>query len=83
MSHLDYVRTLVEGMGDREFTTQEIADLMADYWEKNRVHGDRTMRVTKAYGYLKVLAEYGMVIKTRLDYSPDSKMKVAYWRRAE
>jgi len=83
VSHLDYVRTLVEGMGDREFTTREIADLMADYWERNRVHGDGTMRVTKAYKYLKVLAEYGMVSKTRLDYSPDTKMRVTYWRRTE
>lgn len=83
MAHIDYVKSLVETMGDREFTTQEIADMMVDYWEKNRVHGGRVMRVTKAYEYLKTLSEIGLITKTRLDYSPNTRGKVAYWRRTE
>lgn len=83
MAHIDYVKSLVDAMGDREFTTGEIADLMIDYWEDNRVHCDRTVRITKAYSFLKTLAKWGFVTRTRIDYSPATKLKVAYWKRIE
>lgn len=83
MAHIDYVKGLVESMGDREFTTQDIADLMIDYWKANRVYDNRFSRVTKAYGYLTTLAKWGIVTKTRMDYAPTSRVKVAYWRRVE
>lgn len=83
MAHIDYVKTLVDAMGDHEFTTMEIADQMIDYWRQNRVYDNTFMRVTKAYGYLSKLAKWGFVVKTRMDYAPGSKVKVAYWRKAE
>ena len=81
MAHIDYVKMLVETMGDREFGTQEIADLMIDYWNSNRVRLANSERCSKAYSYLCTLAKWGLVEKTRIDRKTEGKGNVAYWRR--
>lgn len=83
MAHVDYVRTLVDNMGDKEFCTQDIADLMSDYWVQNRVRSCGPHDSTKAYYYLSKLAKWGYVIKTRTAKSNKNGYVVAYWRRAE
>ena len=81
MAHVDYVKKLVESMGDKEFCTLDIADLMIDYWTSQRVRSTGTLRTAKAYTYLKLLAKWGMVVQTRLDSVPGSRAKVAFWKK--
>lgn len=83
MAHIDYVKKLVESMGDREFCTRDIAELMVDYWAQQRVRSTDALRTAKAYTYLSLLAKWGMVVQTRLDSVPGSRAKVAFWRKAE
>ena len=83
MAHIDYVKKLVESMGDREFCTREIAEMMVDYWTEQRVRSTAPLRTAKAYTYLSTLARWGVVVQTRLDSVPGSRAKVAFWKKID